>query len=64
MEDKKRILRLSISDVTVELPHGASEAVLHIRWAGGGTEDIVIHLPMALKERRRYGLVIIEREEH
>jgi DNA invertase Pin-like site-specific DNA recombinase len=60
-EDKKRILRLLIGDVTVERPHGASDAILHIRWASGGTEDIVIHLPMAMHERRRYALATIER---
>lgn len=60
-EDKKRILRLLISDVTVERPHGASEAILHVRWAGGGTEDLVVHLPIPMHDRRRYALSIIER---
>jgi DNA invertase Pin-like site-specific DNA recombinase len=60
-EDKKRILRLLIGDVTVERPHGASDAILHVRWASGATEDIVVQLPIAMHERRRYALPAIER---
>jgi hypothetical protein len=60
-EDKKRILRLLISDVTVERPHAGADAILHVCWVSGGTEDIVVQLPIAMHERRRYALPVIER---
>jgi len=42
-KDRKRMLRLLIKDITLER-HG-SNAVLHVRWQGGATEDLVVRLP-------------------
>ena len=43
--DRKRILRLVINDITLERLKSSKEVVLHIRWHGGATEDIVITVP-------------------
>jgi len=59
--DKKRILRFLISDITVERPHAASDPILHVRWASGSTEDIVVQVPLGMNEKRRYALGVIER---
>ena len=39
-KDKKRMLRLLIKDVTVEKLK--RKALLHVRWQGGATEDILV----------------------
>lgn len=43
-QDRKRILRLLIKDITVEKTTG--RAVLGIRWQGGATEELVVNLPL------------------
>lgn len=50
-KDRKRILRLLIKDITVEKFKEERKVVLHIRWQGGGVEDIDVILPEPL----RYG---------
>lgn len=59
-KDRKRMLRLLIKDITVERPHGASEALLHIRWQGGACSDLHVTLPRPIAERLRYPESIVD----
>jgi len=47
-KDKKRMLRLLIKDITVEKLE--RKALLHVRWQGDATEDILVELK---RQRRR-----------
>jgi hypothetical protein len=60
IQDRKRILRLLVLDITVERHHGQSEALLHIRWSGGATEDLKVMLPSAA-DQQRYPAATVER---
>ena len=53
-KDRKRILRLLIKDITVEKPADPKRIVLHIRWQGGATEDILIERPERYPDQIRY----------
>jgi DNA invertase Pin-like site-specific DNA recombinase len=59
--DRKRILRLLIKDITVEKPHGARQAIMHIRWQGGACSDVHVELPRPRAEVIRYPEQIIAR---
>lgn len=56
-QDRKRILRLLIKDITVEKTTG--RAVLGIRWQGGATEELAVSLP--LPTPRRYAPEVVQR---
>jgi DNA invertase Pin-like site-specific DNA recombinase len=60
-QDRKRVLRLLISDITVERPHGVKQAILHIRWRSGATEDMQIDLPATIMDRMRYPTHLVEK---
>ena len=60
-QDKKRILRLVIKDITVERFGERKLAVLHVRWQGGACEDIEVSLPANMADRLRYPDEIIDR---
>ena len=60
-QDKKRILRLVIKDITVERFGERRLAVLHVRWQGGACEDIEVTLPDNIADRLRYPEEIIDR---
>lgn len=55
MKDKKRILRLLIKDITIEI--NDRNVILHIRWQGGAVEDIIVN---SLSGRINYSQEIIE----
>ena len=60
-KDRKRMLRLLISDITVEkLPH-TRQVVLHIRWLGGACSDTTVQLRPPLADRQRYPQETINR---
>lgn len=59
-KDKKRILQLLLTDITVEKPE-RYQAVLHIRWQGGACEDLTVELPRSAAERWRHGEPIVNR---
>ena len=44
-QDRKRMLRLLIRDITVEKLATARAAVLHVRWQGGACTDTTVSLP-------------------
>jgi DNA invertase Pin-like site-specific DNA recombinase len=53
-KDRKRMLRLLVQDITVERPHGARQALLHVRWHGGACADIAVPLPPPRADQIRY----------
>ena len=53
-KDRKRILRLLLKDITLEKRPAAHQAILHLRWQGGATEDLVVELPLKAADRWRY----------
>lgn len=59
-KDRKRMLRLLISDITVERRVEARQVILHIRWQGGACTDVQVDLPLPISDRMRYPLAIRE----
>jgi excisionase family DNA binding protein len=60
-QDRKRMLRLLINDITVEKRRPERKAVLHIRWQGGALEDLWIDIPLAAPDRVRYPETTVNR---
>jgi len=60
-QDRKRLLRLLIKDITVQRERGSYTAIFHIRWQGGATEDISVVIPPSMPDRLRCPEHIIER---
>ena len=59
-KDKKRILQLLISDITVSKPE-PRVALLQVRWQGGACEELRVELPRAAADRWRHDAALIER---
>jgi hypothetical protein len=53
-KDRKRILRLLLKDITLEKRTATHQAILHLRWQGGATEDVTVELPLKAADRWRY----------
>src|SRR5260370_3273204 len=63
-QDRKRMLRLLIKDITVEkLPH-PKQLLVHIRWQGGACSDICVQLPPNIADRVRYPAAVVDRVRH
>jgi len=60
-QDRKRMLRLLIKDITVEKQPVQRKAVLHIRWQGGAVEDRSVDLPLPAPDRVRYPEALVNR---
>lgn len=60
-QDRKRMLRLLITDITVEKQRAERKAVLHIRWQGGAVEDLALELPLPVQDRVRYPEALVSR---
>jgi excisionase family DNA binding protein len=60
-QDRKRMLRLLIKDITVEKHRAERKAVLHIRWQGGAVEDLSVDIPLAAPDRIRYPEAMVNR---
>jgi len=60
-QDRKRILRLLIKDITVEKRPLDHKAVLHLRWQGGAVEDLPLELPKSAPDKTRYPANIVDR---
>ena len=60
-QDRKRMLRLLITDITVEKRRPERQAVLHLRWQGGAVEDLTVELPKRAADQVRYPAPIVER---
>lgn len=52
-QDRKRMLRLLVKDITVEKRRVERKAVLHVRWQGGAVEDLLADLPLSAPEKLR-----------
>jgi len=60
-QDRKRMLRLLIQDITVERARESKQAILHVRWQGGACEDLSVELPKSMADRVRYPEPIVAR---
>jgi DNA invertase Pin-like site-specific DNA recombinase len=60
-KDRKRIIRLLIKDITVEKEDDSRKLILHVRWQGGATEDILVNLPKKIYEKWRYSEEIVNK---
>lgn len=60
-QDRKRMLRLLIKDITVQKRRAEGKAVLRVRWQGGALEALVVELPIPEAERVRYPEAMVER---
>ncbi|MGH9438217.1 MAG: recombinase family protein [Terriglobia bacterium] len=59
-QDRKRILRLLLKDITVE-KLARKSLILHIRWQGGATDDVPVELPPDQPDVVRYPDEFVER---
>jgi hypothetical protein len=60
-QDRKRMLRLLIKDITVEKRRAERKAILHVRWQGGAVEDLSTDLPLPAPDKVRYPAAIVDR---
>jgi DNA invertase Pin-like site-specific DNA recombinase len=60
-QDRKRMLRLLIKDITVERQHANRKALLHIRWQGGAVEDLQIDIPLPAPDKVRCPQALVNR---
>jgi DNA invertase Pin-like site-specific DNA recombinase len=60
-KDRKRVLRLLLKDITLEKRAATHQAILHLRWQGGATEDLVVELPRKAAERWRYPEAFVDK---
>lgn len=60
-KDRKRILRLLLKDITLEKRPATHQAILHLRWQGGATEDLIVDLPLKAADRWRYPQAFISK---
>ena len=61
MKDKKRIVRLLISDITVTKDRDKKILFLNIRWQAGPLEQIHVALPFHASDKMRYPEVIVDK---
>jgi hypothetical protein len=60
-QDRKRMLRLLIKDITVEKRRAERKVVLHIRWQGGAVEDLSADIPLAAPDKVRSPEALVTR---
>jgi hypothetical protein len=60
-QDRKRMLRLLLKDVTVERLRDQRKALLHLRWQGGAVEDLNVDIPLPAPDQVRYPQPIVDR---
>ena len=60
-KERKRILRLLLKDITLEKRPATHQAILHLRWQGGATEDLLVALPLKTADRWRYPEVLVDK---
>jgi hypothetical protein len=61
MKDKKRIVRLLISDITVNKVSQTKTLFLNVRWLAGHTEQIQVNLPPNAADKTRYPSAFVEK---
>ena len=60
-QDRKRMLRLLLRDVTMERLRDQRKALLHLRWQGGAVEDLNVDIPLPAPDQVRYPQSIVDR---
>jgi hypothetical protein len=60
-QDRKRMLRLLLKDITVEKRRVERKAVLHVRWQGGAVEDLSVDLPLPAPDKIRCPEALVSR---
>jgi DNA invertase Pin-like site-specific DNA recombinase len=60
-QDRKRMLRLLVKDITVEKKRAERKVELHIRWQGGAVENLSLDIPLAAPDRVRYPEALVNR---
>jgi DNA invertase Pin-like site-specific DNA recombinase len=61
--DRKRMLRLLIKDITVEISQ-PRQLVAHLRWQGGACTDVCVQLPPNRADAVRYHAAVVDRVRH
>ncbi|HVB02736.1 MAG TPA: recombinase family protein [Chitinophagaceae bacterium] len=61
IKDKKRIIRLLISDITVTKDRQTKTLFLHVRWQGGPLQQFQVNLPLNAPDKTRYPQAMIEK---
>jgi DNA invertase Pin-like site-specific DNA recombinase len=59
--DRKRMLRLLIKDITVEKPSDPKKLLVHIRWMGNTSTNLTLQLPPNIADRVRYPTAVVDR---
>lgn len=59
-KDRKRMLRLLIKDITVEISQ-PRQLVAHVRWQGGACTDVCVQLPPNRPDAIRYPAAVVDR---
>jgi hypothetical protein len=59
--DRKRMLRLLIKDITVEKSPAPKQLLVHIRWQGNTSTDLTLQLPPNIADRMRYPTAVVDR---
>ena len=54
-------MRLLLKDITLEKRPETRQAILHLRWPGGATEDLVVELPRNAADRWRYPEALVDK---
>lgn len=60
-QDRKRMLRLLIKDITIEKLPTQRKIVIHVRWQGGAVEDLPVDLPLSAPDRVQYPKELVDR---
>lgn len=60
-KDKKRIMRLLIQDITVKKLQDERKVKLQIRWQGGATEEMNVHIPPKVSDKWRHSRETVQR---
>jgi hypothetical protein len=58
-QDRKRMLRLLIKDITVKRTPGNPKAWLHICWQGGAVETLTVEVPLPAPDKVRYPEAVV-----
>ncbi len=61
LKDKKRIVRLLLSDITVAKTNQNKTIALNIRWQAGPVEQIMVKMPPNAADKTRYTKATVER---
>jgi hypothetical protein len=61
IKDKKRIIRLLISDITVTRDTGKKNLMLNLRWQTGQTQQLSVGLPPGAPDKTRYPGEMVDR---